>query len=414
MIKPPKHPSEPERQAELEAFDILDTLPEETYDAITLLASEICDAPIALVSIVDNERQWFKSRIGLDVAEGPREFAFCAHAILEPDSVMVVPDATEDDRFSDNPYVTGDAALKFYAGAPLVTKTGNALGTLCVIDRTRRELTTAQEEALKALSKQVMALLDLRWTVQELNRKQREIEDVMRQRETFIATVSHEIRTPLSAVIGYVDLLSDPNASLSGLERNQLLSTVARQAGDVAVLIEDLLVAAKAEAGTLRVQTHPVDLVAQTLQVVEGLDPIRVAAIDVDTEPCMAIADPSRTRQIIRNLVTNAFRYGGPDIEIKVRCTGGRSRLEVSDNGVGVAPEDEERIFEAFQRSSTRPAVADSVGLGLPISRLLSELMEGEVTYERRGGRSVFTLDLPAAVQPGAEGKQPMALASGA
>ena len=161
-------------------------------------------------------------------------------------------------------------------------------------------------------------------------------------------------------------------------------------------------------------QTHPVDLVAQTLQVVEGLDPIRVAAIDVDTEPCMAIADPSRTRQIIRNLVTNAFRYGGPDIEINVRCTGGRSRLEVSDNGVGVAPEDEERIFEAFQRSSTRPAVADSVGLGLPISRLLSELMEGEVTYERRGGRSVFTLDLPAAVQPGAEGKQPMALASGA
>ena len=223
MINPPKPPSEPERQAELEAFDILDTLPEETYDAITLLASEICDAPIALVSIVDNERQWFKSRIGLDVAEGPREFAFCAHAILEPDSVMVVPDATEDDRFSDNPYVTGDAALKFYAGAPLVTKTGNALGTLCVIDRTRRELTTAQEEALKALSKQVMALLDLRWTVQELNRKQREIEDVMRQRETFIATVSHEIRTPLSAVIGYVDLLSDPNASLSGRDLDRLV-----------------------------------------------------------------------------------------------------------------------------------------------------------------------------------------------
>jgi signal transduction histidine kinase len=180
----------------------------------------------------------------------------------------------------------------------------------------------------------------------------------------------------------------------------------------VAVLIEDLLVAAKAEAGTLQVETHSVDLVAQTSQVLEGLDPIRVAAIGVNAEPCTAIADPSRTRQIIRNLVTNAFRYGGPDIEIHVRRSGGRCRLAVSDNGIGVAPEDEERIFEAFQRSSTRPAVADSVGLGLPISRLLSELMEGELTYERSGGRSVFALDLPAAIQTDAESGQPMALAS--
>ena len=181
------------------------------------------------------------------------------------------PDATEDDRFSDNPYVTGGAEVRFYAGAPLVTKSGNALGTLCVIDRTPRQLTPAQEESLRALAKQVMALLDLRWTVQELNRKQEQLEEVMRQRETFIATVSHEIRTPLSAVIGYIDLLADPESGISSFERSRLLATVARQAGDVAELIEDLLVVAKAEAGTLRVQAVPVELAAQTRQVLANV-----------------------------------------------------------------------------------------------------------------------------------------------
>lgn len=401
MIIPPKTPSESARQAELEAFDILDTLPEEMYDTITLLAAEICDAPIALVSIVDSERQWFKSKIGLDVAEGPRDFAFCAHAILDPASILVVPDATKDERFFDNPYVTGDTAVRFYAGAPLVTKSGHALGTLCVIDRDPRELTPAQQQALEALSKQVMALLDLRWTVAELNRKQENLETVMRQRETFIATVSHEIRTPLSAVIGYIDLLSDPNAEISGFERGQLLATVARQAGDVAELIEDLLVAAKAEAGTLLVQSVPVDLAAQTAQVLEGLDPARVASIRVNTQECRATADPNRVRQVIRNLVTNAFRYGGPNVEISAQRLAERCVLEVSDDGAGVARGDEERIFEPFQRSSGGTTVAESVGLGLPISRLLTERMGGTLTYRRRGGRSVFVLDLPVvALEP--------------
>jgi two-component system sensor histidine kinase KdpD len=197
-------------------------------------------------------------------------------------------------------------------------------------------------------------------------------------------------------VIGYVDLLSDPNSGMSGFERSQLLATVARQAGDVAELIEDLLVAAKAEAGTLRVQVVPVDLAAQTLQVLEGLDPIRVAAIGVDSQPCRALADPGRTRQVIRNLVTNAFRYGGEDISIRLISAGSRCRIEVADDGIGVAPGDEERIFETFQHSTTSRTVAESVGLGLAISRMLSELMGGTLTYERRDGNTVFALDLPA------------------
>ena len=154
--------NEADRLAALEAYAILDTLPEQEYDDITYLAAQICGAPIALVSLIDGERQWFKSRLGLDVSETSRDLAFCAHAILDPEHMLVVRDAQNDARFRNNPLVTGSPDIRFYAGSPLVTSSGAGLGTLCVIDRVPRELSRAQAHALEALSRQVMALLELR------------------------------------------------------------------------------------------------------------------------------------------------------------------------------------------------------------------------------------------------------------
>ena len=152
----------------LQELNILDTLPEQAFDDITLLAAQITASPIALVSLVDRDRQWFKSKVGLDATETSRDLAFCAHAILEPQELLLVPDAREDSRFASNPLVTSDPNIRFYAGEPLVTASGHALGTLCVIDRTPRQLTAGQIAALKALSRQVMAQLDLRRVVAEL------------------------------------------------------------------------------------------------------------------------------------------------------------------------------------------------------------------------------------------------------
>jgi len=172
-------PESPEhnRLIELIKYDILDSLNEVEYDDITRLASIICDVPIAIISFVDKERQWFKSTQGLDIRETTREYSFCSHAIPEPDKIMIVPDSRLDERFKNNPYVTGKPDVVFYAGMPLVTTNGYALGSVCVIDTKPRVLTDMQINALKALSRQVMTLLDARRVNHDLERAKKLLEN---------------------------------------------------------------------------------------------------------------------------------------------------------------------------------------------------------------------------------------------
>jgi len=149
------------RLAVLDSYGILDTPPEEAFDDLTELAAAICEAPIALISLVAQDRQWFKARVGLEVCETPLEVSFCKYTLQQPDELFIVPDATQDPRFAENPLVTGEMGIRFYAGAPLVTPNGVVLGALCVIDRVPRTLTPAQEKALRVLRNQVMNQLEV-------------------------------------------------------------------------------------------------------------------------------------------------------------------------------------------------------------------------------------------------------------
>lgn len=160
-VPAPLPANEGARLEALRSYGVLDTPPEETFDNLALVAAYVCEVPIALVSLVDESRQWFKSRVGLAAPQTRRELAFCAHAILD-DEPLIVTDALGDERFKDNPLVVGDPEIRFYAGVPLRNADGHALGTLCAIDRKARDITPAQQTALKAIAREVMTQLELR------------------------------------------------------------------------------------------------------------------------------------------------------------------------------------------------------------------------------------------------------------
>ena len=172
---------EAQRQLALRRFGVLDTAPEEVFDSITAAIAHICEAPIALISLVDGDRQWFKSALGLDAKQTPREIAFCSHAIENQNELFIIEDATKHELFAANPLVTDAPGIRFYAGSPLVSYDGYAIGTLCVIDREARTITSRQQDALAALSKTVIAIMEERKQLQRVAVDRNSVEDLLQQ-----------------------------------------------------------------------------------------------------------------------------------------------------------------------------------------------------------------------------------------
>jgi anti-sigma regulatory factor (Ser/Thr protein kinase) len=180
------------RLAALRSYKILDTDPEKAFDDLTLLASHICETPIALITLIDSERQWFKSRVGITITETAREVAFCNKAIQQSE-LFIVPDATKDPRFSSNPFVVSDPKIRFYPGAPIKSSNGYPLGTLCVVDMVPRQLTAAQRNALEALGRQVQAQLELRKNLMELRSALAERDKAEVERDHTISELQHAL-----------------------------------------------------------------------------------------------------------------------------------------------------------------------------------------------------------------------------
>ena len=209
----------------------------------------------------------------------------------------------------------------------------------------------------------------------------------------FLATVSHELRTPLTAVIGLAELLRDPQQTFDSNERADLINTIVESGFDVANLVEDLLTAARQEAGQLKVVAVPVNLSAQVNQTLESMNPSR--EIKVSGSASRAFADPGRVRQILRNLLTNATKYGGKQVTIHLDQMGETVRATVIDDGPGVSPGQEDRIFDRYGRAHDDDSHPGSVGIGLSISRELARHIGGDLRYVRSDGITRFELLLP-------------------
>jgi two-component system, sensor histidine kinase len=198
--------NEQSRLQALERYTVMDTLPEEEYDAITELASYICQVPMALISLIDENRQWFKSRVGVEVNEMPRDISFCQYAIMG-ESFLEVADLQQDKRFSANPLVTGEPHIRFYAGTPLLTPDGYAVGTLCVLDTEPRKLSLQQKQALQTLARSVVMQLVLKDQKKRIEEEKEKACQSVKVKEQFLANMSHEIRTPLNGIVGLTNLL---------------------------------------------------------------------------------------------------------------------------------------------------------------------------------------------------------------
>lgn len=231
----------------------------------------------------------------------------------------------------------------------------------------------------------------------ELREARRQMEQLIVAKDEFLASISHELRTPLTAVLGFAAVLVGEDTDLSQGERDELLRAVHRQSIDLANIIEDLLVAARADTDQIQIASQTVDVAGQIRDIIDAMalsgDPVPV----FDPQPVQALVDPLRFRQILRNLLTNALRFGGPEVVVDVEATESHVVVVVKDNGSGPASEVADRIFEPYVRLSDNLTTPRSIGLGLAVARHLARLMDGELDFNREDGWTVFRLKVPPA-----------------
>jgi len=395
----------------LREYAILDTLPEGAYDDIARIAAHICDTPIALLSLVDKERQWFKSRFGIVVEETSRDIAFCAHAILEPNELFVVADTADDERFFDNPLVTCDPKIRFYAGAPLVSSSGYALGTLCAIDQKPRELDEHQADTLKALARQVEAQLELRLAIRREQDIRRELEyshaclaKKSSELESVYHNVSHELKTPLTAAREFVSLVHDGVGGELTTAQRKRLGTALECCDRLTFLLDNWMETVRSETGKLELHKEPTHIDQLVAGMVATYDVLAAKkGIKLELKPnapsVVADVDAGRIEQTLANLISNAVKFTDPSGLVRARTgTNGDSVfIEVSDNGRGIRASHQKDIFSPFfQAEHSDTSQKQGMGLGLHVCRSIVEEHDGELTLASElGVGSTFTVWLP-------------------
>ncbi len=400
--------NEAARLRELLDLQILDTEPEAEFDEIAILASEICQTPIALVSLIDSDRQWFKSQLGVSVGSTPRAVSFCHHVVAQ-NKTMVIPNALEDPRFKDLPFVTSDQNIRFYAGSPLITQNGYSIGTLCVLDRKPRILSDRQVNALEALSRNIIRILELR----RQNEKMKDLAEQISRREILMIEsakmsslgqmaggIAHEINNPLTIISLYGTKIKDMIGAgkfndVKALDyANRIQETTQRIAKIIRGMRDFCGDGAKGPFQKVKVR----GLIEETLAYCNekksrlGID-INLVQLDQELElECR----PVQISQVILNLLNNACdALAAADtkrIEIEVRESNGQIQIQLHDTGSGIPVEAQDKIFQPF---FTTKEVGQGIGLGLSISKGIIESHKGTLTFRSSPAGTIFKILIP-------------------
>jgi signal transduction histidine kinase len=408
-LGPPLPPHEDVRLRVLRAHGILDTAREDAYDEIVQLAAEICETPIALLSLVDQQRQWFKSVVGLDVLETPWSVAFCGYTILE-DQVMIVPDAQRDERFANNPLVTSSPNIRFYAGTPLHTTDGYRIGTLCVIDRIAKELTSMQQRALVALGKQVETQLALRLKLSEFRAREAELRRerdtlcrTQQQKDELVSLVIHDLKSPLASLLPNARfIVEEPSASE---DVRLAASDIVDAAETMNRMVMNLLDISRSEDGRFTLKVVEVDLGALLEElhgaVLRRAQDSRIKVMVSTARDAQTVqADEDLLRRVLENLLDNALKYSPPGgtIHLDTRRQDDAIELRVRDEGPGIPRSAREKVFQKYMQLDQDVLVQPRAGrgLGLTFCQLAAEAHGGKIWIEDNEPRgTVFCLRLP-------------------
>jgi signal transduction histidine kinase len=395
MISAPVHPDESARLQDLIRLEVLDTEDEAAFDDITQLASIICGTNISLISLIDSDRQWFKSRVGLGAEETGRDIAFCSHAILQ-EHVFEVSDTLEDNRFSDNPLVTDDPNIRFYAGAPLVTDNGFPIGTLCVIDQDPKTLTADQTLALKTLAKQVISQLELRLHNRQLARMQKE-------QEQLLAMMAHDLRSPFNGILGLSRILHEKSDSVTPERVQAMSSSILESSIKVYQLLDELLQWSRNRLGAVTVSLDTVSVEKLTLETIEFMQEAfkyKQLTVQQDVASDLFIqADASLTKTVIRNLLANAIKYSpeSSHITVSAKQNGDNIELSVTDQGKGVSPEKIKLLFIDRMQSTEGTSGETGFGIGLNICHDFTKKQNGDIWLNKDYTQGAqFIISLPA------------------
>jgi len=402
MRAAPPPPNEKERLKALLEYEILDTTAEQEYDDLTKLASALCQTPIAVISLVDADRQWFKAKIGLDVDGTPRDIAFCAHTICQ-EGVFVVDDAQEDERFADNPLVASEPRIRFYAGAPLRTAKGLALGTLCAIDRVPRKLTTAQIEGLETLARMVMRRFEMRRTFLEMRASAEKILDLAASKDRFLAILAHDLMSPFASIVSFSEILMNDGDDLTPQEQQAMLGNIRKSGEGTIKLLQNLLRWSLAETGQLDhapVALHVRSLLARVVELLSGVALKKNLKLEVHAAPgTYVLADQNMLHSVLQNLLFNAIKFTpeGGSIRVSAEQQGSMVEITVTDTGVGMTPEQVHKLFRAQLPGSTQGTGGErGTGLGLLLCQQFVQKNGGTLHVESEPNKgTTFRVSIP-------------------